>query len=242
MWLAASGILPGQVAAKVPATGPGLTVSHLRETLKHDHAPLAGGLRPTSTSRWLRARRRGGFARPPVRWHSVSSTREYELCPRRYRYAYVERLPQDRHVPIPWRIGSAVHAALERPTASSRGRRPAHSKLPSPRPWLRCTTAGRHSSCLTTDRYRRAARYIVSTLRDDVLLVGEVVGVELPLRDDLSPGIGSQVSSISCSSVTRSTMEIVDHKVTLGERVQPTWRGLPAQPLRRSWSGLAGQQ
>ena len=53
------------------------------------------------------------MARPKVRWHSVSSTREYEGCPRRYRFGYVERRPKDRPVPPSWRFGSVVHAALE---------------------------------------------------------------------------------------------------------------------------------
>jgi len=50
-------------------------------------------------------------ARP--RWHSVSSTREYEGCPRRYHFGYVERRPKDRPVPASWRFGTVVHAALE---------------------------------------------------------------------------------------------------------------------------------
>ena len=51
--------------------------------------------------------------RAKVRWHSVSSTREYEGCPRRYRFGYVERRPKDRPVPPTWRFGSVVHEALE---------------------------------------------------------------------------------------------------------------------------------
>jgi RecB family exonuclease len=51
--------------------------------------------------------------RGKVRWHSVSSTREYEDCPRRYRFGYVERRPKDRPVPPSWRFGTVVHAALE---------------------------------------------------------------------------------------------------------------------------------
>jgi RecB family exonuclease len=54
-----------------------------------------------------------GGARKKVRWHSVSSTREYEGCPRRYRFGYVERRPKDRPVPPSWRFGTVVHAALE---------------------------------------------------------------------------------------------------------------------------------
>lgn len=53
------------------------------------------------------------MARAKVRWHSVSSTREYEGCPRRYRFGYVERRPKDRPVPPSWRFGSVVHAGLE---------------------------------------------------------------------------------------------------------------------------------
>ena len=48
-----------------------------------------------------------------VRWHSVSSTREYEGCPRRYRFGYIEKRPKDRPVPPSWRFGTVVHAALE---------------------------------------------------------------------------------------------------------------------------------
>jgi hypothetical protein len=45
--------------------------------------------------------------------HSVSSCREYDLCPRRYRYAYIDREPARRDVPASWRVGSAIHYALE---------------------------------------------------------------------------------------------------------------------------------
>ena len=152
--------------------------------------------------------------RPPVRWHSVSSTREYELCPRRYRYAYVERLPQDRHVPIPWRIGSAVHAALEAAYRVKQGDATTPLKAAIP-PAL----AALHRSWETLelpqdDRYRRAARQVVRTLREDVLQVCEVVGVELALRDDLAPG--NRVAGFLDLLLRRdgSTMEIVDHKVT----------------------------
>lgn len=154
------------------------------------------------------------IARVPARWHSVSSTREYELCPRRYRYAYVERLPQDRHVPIPWRIGSAVHAALE---AAYRIKQrdattPVEAGIPD------ALAALRHSwETLELPwgyRYGRAARQVVRSLRQDVLQVGEVVGVELPLRDDLGPG--HRIAGLLDLLLRRdgTTMEIVDHKVT----------------------------
>lgn len=150
----------------------------------------------------------------PVRWHSVSSTREYERCPRRYRYAYVERLPQDRHVPIPWRIGSAVHAALE---AAYRIKQH-DSTVPLETGVPQALTALRRSwetlELPLDERYGRAARQVVRSLREDVLQVGEIVGVELALRDELS--CGHRVAGFLDLLLRRdgSTMEIVDHKVT----------------------------
>ena len=157
---------------------------------------------------------RADRARPPVRWHSVSSTREYELCPRRYRYAYVERLPQDRHVPIPWRIGSAVHAALE--AAYRVKQRESTTPLEAAIPQALATLRGSWETLELPqdDRYQRAARHVVRSLREDVLQVDEIVGVELPLRDDLSPR--NRVAGFLDLLLQRdgSTMEIVDHKVT----------------------------
>ena len=153
-------------------------------------------------------------ARSPVRWHSVSSTREYELCPRRYRYAYVERLPQDRHVPIPWRIGSAVHAALEAAYHVKQGDATTPLKAAIPQSLAALQRSWETLELPQDDRYRRAARHVVRSLREDVLQVGEVVGVELPLRDDLSPS--NRVAGFLDLLLRRngSTMEIVDHKVT----------------------------
>ena len=69
---------------------------------------------------------RAGYARacptlPPsltamttrTRTHSVSGCNEYDRCPRRYRYGYLDRAPHDRPTPAAWRHGIAVHAALE---------------------------------------------------------------------------------------------------------------------------------
>lgn len=151
---------------------------------------------------------------PPLRWHSVSSTREYERCPRRYRYAYVERLPQDRHVPIPWRIGSAVHAALEvayrakqRDAAVTLGAGIPHALAALRRSWETLELPW-------DDRYGRGATQVVRSLRDDVLQVDEVVGVELPLRDELTSGHRLVALLDLLLQRDGSTMEIVDHKVT----------------------------
>ncbi len=155
------------------------------------------------------------IADPRVRWHSVSSTREYERCPRRYRYAYVERLPQDRLVPIPWRVGSAVHAALEAAYQAKQRHpdRPPLGGLPEALVALRQSWDQLE---LTHDdgRYREAGRQVERTLREDVLEVGEVVGVELPLRTSLTAGhrIAGFLDLLLRRDAT--TLEIVDHKVT----------------------------
>ena len=154
-------------------------------------------------------------ARPLPRWHSVSSTREYERCPRRYRYAYVERLPQDRPVPIPWRVGSAVHAALEAAYESKRRHRdrPVIGGLPEALVALRGSW-DMLELAHDDGRYREAGRQVERTLREDVLGVGEVVGVELPLRTSLTTGhrIAGFLDLLLRRDAT--TLEIVDHKVT----------------------------
>jgi len=153
--------------------------------------------------------------RPPVRWHSVSSTHEYERCPRRYRYAYVDRLPQDRHVPIAWRVGSAVHAALEAAYRKKQDdpQQPLMSGLPGAlsalrHPWDELELPS------GDDRYQQAGRQVERTIREDVLDVGEVIGVELPLRT--SPGAGHRIAGFLDLLLRRdaTTLEIVDHKVT----------------------------
>lgn len=52
--------------------------------------------------------------RTRARTYSVSSTYAYEACPRRYRFSYVERVPEPRpEVPQHWRFGTVVHRGLE---------------------------------------------------------------------------------------------------------------------------------
>jgi putative RecB family exonuclease len=156
---------------------------------------------PTATSR--------------VRWHSVSSTREYERCPRRYRYAYVDRLPQDRPVPVAWRIGSAIHAALESAyrTKQDHPEQPLVAGLP-------CALVGLRRSWdaldlpYGDDRYRQAGRHLEKTLRSDILDAQDIVGVELPLRDRRATGhrLAGFLDLLLRRDAT--TLEVVDHKVT----------------------------
>lgn len=149
------------------------------------------------------------------RWHSVSSTRAYELCPRRYWYGYVARVPADRHVPPSWRVGSAVHAALE---AAYRHQ----AKHPSSRLSARLAAALQvlaavwHQLELPTDdhSYPRAEHWVRQTLHGDVLEVTTILGVEEPLRDttvDSSPIIGFADLLLARDACV---IEVVDHKVT----------------------------
>ena len=158
-------------------------------------------------------------------WHSVSSTREYERCPRRYWFGYVGRVPADRHVPAAWRIGSAVHAALE---AAYRHRQQ-HPDAPLveglddalaalARSWDDLELGPGDDA---DEAYGRAARIVERALRADVLDVSTVVGVELPLRAELEPG--HRVVGFVDLLIARdeATLEIVDHKVTR-RRTTPT--------------------
>ena len=170
---------------------------------RHEDLEVASGAPPSETPA------------PRMRWHSVSSTREYEGCPRRYRYAYVDRLPQDRDVPIPWRIGSAVHAALEAAYRSKQEvpDRPLVGGLPTALVALR-SSWDRLDLPYDDGRYREAGRQVERTLREDVLEVDEIVGVELPLRTSLATGL--RIAGFLDLLLRRdaTTLEIVDHKVT----------------------------
>lgn len=193
-----------------------------------DHrTPPTAATTPTAAAN-APARRPGGSigavmddARPRERWHSVSSTREYERCPRRYRYAYVDRLPQDRHVPPAWRIGTAVHAALE---AAYRQRmshpsEPLDAALPAALVALR-TSWDELELGSEDGAYRRAGEHVERTLRHDVLGPHEVLGVELPLRDDASAGPRIVGMVDLALRLGPTTVQIVDHKVT-GWRRRP---------------------
>lgn len=161
------------------------------------------------------AGRSGGAASRTTRWISVSSTRAYLQCPRRYWYGSIARVPKDRPVPPSWRVGSAVHAALEaayrHQAAAPSGR--LSDGLTAARTAL--SSAWHRHELHGTDRsYALAARWVHRTLHADVLRTSDVLGVEEPLRDtsterhriigfaDLLLGRGADV------------IEVVDHKVT----------------------------
>jgi RecB family exonuclease len=155
--------------------------------------------------------------RAKVRWHSVSSTREYEGCPRRYRFGYVERRPKDRPVPPTWRFGSVVHEALE---AAYQGAMAAPGTPPSAH--VAAAIAALDGSLaryeLDPDEDRdRAVRIVTETLTDDVLGAagrGAPLGVEVALRgriDERERIIGFVDLVLPDGD---GAIELVDHKVT----------------------------
>lgn len=175
------------------------------------------------------------------RWLSVSSTREHERCPRRYRYAYVERLSYDRHVPPAWRIGTAVHAGLE---AAYRHREqhpdaPLSDGLPSALVALRASWDELELSH-DDGSYVRAGRQLARTLARDVLGRREILGVELALREEVTDDTAIVGLLDLALRLGPTTVQIVDHKVT---RWRATSRQLAADLqlnlygalVRRAW-------
>jgi RecB family exonuclease len=166
--------------------------------------------------RWRR-RRRTPPPRPARRWHSVSSTREYEGCPRRYRFAYLDKRPQDRPVPATWRFGSVVHEGLEAAYRLAMG----EPALPrSDR--LAAAVVAVHASWDRYDRgedpigRKRAVWHVTRALTKDVLHLedGRIIGVEMPFRGRFSER--ERLAGFADLVLERSdgTVEIVDHKVT----------------------------
>jgi hypothetical protein len=127
----------------------------------------------------------------PWRWHSVSSTREYEGCPRRYHLGYVQKRPRDRPAPPTWQFGSVVHAGLEaaylaamdRPAASPTSRRAAAAIGAIDASWRRYglpaddRAGGDRAVWLVT---RALAKHVIEVDR------GRILGVELPFRGRLT--------------------------------------------------------
>ena len=155
-------------------------------------------------------------AHTPVRWHSVSSTREYEGCPRRYRFGYLDKRPKDRPAPVSWRFGSAVHAGLEagyrhladQPDAGLSERLLAAS-IGVDEAW------GELGLDTDDDEGRRRANWLVGrALARDVIDADRVLGVEVALRGEVCED--ERIIGFADLVLARDddTLEIVDHKVT----------------------------
>lgn len=145
--------------------------------------------------------------------HSVSSCSEYERCPRRFQYGYVQRLPQDRHVPEAWRLGTVVHRALEvayqeaaagAPLASTRGDA------------LRALAESWRAEELPDDdaRIADAESLVVDAIERDPIGIEEILGVEQYFRATLGDGLRFGGFADLVLRRGERTVEIVDHKVT----------------------------
>jgi putative RecB family exonuclease len=153
--------------------------------------------------------------RPARRWHSVSSTREYEGCPRRYRFCYLDKRPRDRPAPVSWRFGSAVHAGLE--AAYRRLLDDANGGVVEQ---LAAATTAIEDSWrelgLDGDEEgrSRAAWFVGRALARDVLSVEKILGVEVALRDRICED--ERIIGFADLVLARDgeVVEIVDHKVT----------------------------
>lgn len=155
--------------------------------------------------------------RPRRRWHSVSSTREYEGCPRRYRFGYLDKRPRDRPAPVSWRFGSAVHAGLEAAYRllldDANGgivEQLAAAATAIDFSWreLGLDTDGDH------DGRARASWFVGRALARDVLAVDRILDVEAALRDRISED--ERIIGFADLVLARDddVVEIVDHKVT----------------------------
>lgn len=151
------------------------------------------------------------------RWHSVSSTREYERCPRRYRFAYLDRRPEDRPVPPTWRFGSVVHAGLEAAyrLAMADPSRPRTDLLQAAT--VAVDTHWDHYGMSDDGAYRDRAIWLTTrALAKDIIDVRDarILGVEMRFRDTSDER--TRIAGIADLVLERpdGTLEIVDHKVT----------------------------
>lgn len=148
-----------------------------------------------------------------LRRHSVSACSEYERCPRRYRYGYVDRLPHDRPVPAAWRHGTVVHHALETAYRARQDGAPLVSTIPGALEalddaWM---TEGLPDDAAWRARSRDMLR---TTLAEDQLDTSDILGVEQGFRATLPSGRYFAGYADLVLRRDDETIEIVDHKIT----------------------------
>jgi CRISPR/Cas system-associated exonuclease Cas4 (RecB family) len=161
--------------------------------------------------------RRGASAESRPRWHSVSSTREYELCPRRYRFAYVDRVIADRGLaPEGWRFGTVVHVGLE---AGYRHHQAvghsAHLDHTIPVALHAVRTSWAHESMPDdTAALERAERIVRRSLATTRLSPDDILGVEQYFRVHTPEGFQVAGAADLVVRAGADAVEIRDHKVT----------------------------
>lgn len=159
---------------------------------------------------------------------SVSSTYEYERCPRRYRYGYVDRVPVDQAVaPEHWRVGTVVHRGIE---AGYRHHQ-AVGYTPNLRHTIPVAVAAVREAWVEEampddpDACARAERVVARSLATTRLAPRDILGVERWFRAETDAGI--RVAGVSDLVVRAGadTVEIRDHKVTRFVRTPEQLRG-----------------
>ena len=156
-------------------------------------------------------------APPRPRWHSVSSTYSYEICPRRSWFGYVERTPEPRsEVPSGWRFGTVVHAGLEagykHHRTVGRSRNLAHT-IPVAVDAVRASWAdeGIPDDARELGRAERVVRASLATTR---LWPSEILGVERYFRATTPEGFRVAGAFDLVLRGGPGVVEIRDHKVT----------------------------
>lgn len=169
----------------------------------------------------------------------MSSCSEYERCPRRYRYGYVDRLGEDRPVPASWRHGSAVHSALE---AAYRAHVPGEPLDATETIAVDALRDAWISEGLADDpEWRARSEAMVRTvLAKNRLHADQILGVECGFRADADSGLHFTGFADLVLRRDATTVEIVDHKITRYASDEETLQGDPQLNLyawfaRREW-------
>jgi CRISPR/Cas system-associated exonuclease Cas4 (RecB family) len=145
-------------------------------------------------------------------WHSQSSCNEYERCPRRYWFAYVDRTPTERRVPRHWRFGTVVHAGLEAAFRAVQGTdRPAREAVEPALAGLRDSWA---EEAMPAGQLARAERLVRRSVAAQDLTGRQILGVEEWFRDRTPFGHRLAGAADLVLEPTPGILEIRDHKVT----------------------------
>jgi len=155
-------------------------------------------------------------ARPPRTpgLMSPSAWRDYETCPRRYWYAYVDRTAPDGPVWAGWRFGRAVHRALEAALHAVQGTRRHpndHAGLAAARTAL---DDARAAEGLDDDQVREASQLVVRGLASLAVRGDQVLAVEAWLRADTPAGVGVVGRADLVVRWDNGSLGICDHKVS----------------------------
>ena len=174
----------------------------------------------------------------------MSSTYAYEACPRRYRFAYLDRVPEPRaEVPRHWRFGTVVHRGLEagylchRDVGFSDNLR--HT-IPTAVAAVRDSWVA-ESMPDDAGELGRAERVVAASLATTRLRGRDILGVERFFRAETTEGLRIAGAVDLVVRDGDGSIEIRDHKVTRYTRTPEALAndlqlGLYAWLARRTWS------